>query len=107
MIVPERVHLQQFDHSPKFWAKVEVLMPDDKRRWNWLPGERAAAEDLRLRYQIQGGSVPEFEDSSGIHPLRFAIVLYYLFRHYRKRPRPRRGQGWRKGAIISSGMDRL
>jgi predicted metal-dependent hydrolase len=36
VIVHELVHLRQLDHSPKFWAKVEALMPDYKRRREWL-----------------------------------------------------------------------
>jgi predicted metal-dependent hydrolase len=36
VIVHELVHLRQPDHSPKFWAKVEALMPDYKRRRDWL-----------------------------------------------------------------------
>jgi predicted metal-dependent hydrolase len=36
VIVHELVHLKQPDHSPKFWAKVEALMPDYKRRREWL-----------------------------------------------------------------------
>ena len=36
VIVHELVHLRQPDHSRKFWAKVEALMPDYKRRREWL-----------------------------------------------------------------------
>ena len=36
VIAHELVHLRQPDHSPKFWAKVEALMPDYKRRREWL-----------------------------------------------------------------------
>jgi predicted metal-dependent hydrolase len=36
VIVHELVHLRQLDHSPKFWAKVEALMPDYRRRREWL-----------------------------------------------------------------------
>jgi predicted metal-dependent hydrolase len=36
VIVHELVHLRQPDHSRQFWAKVEALMPDYKRRRNWL-----------------------------------------------------------------------
>ena len=36
VIVHELVHLRQPDHSKKFWAKVEELMPDYKRRRKWL-----------------------------------------------------------------------
>jgi predicted metal-dependent hydrolase len=36
VIVHELVHLRQMDHSPKFWAKVEALMPDYARRRKWL-----------------------------------------------------------------------
>jgi predicted metal-dependent hydrolase len=36
VIVHELVHLRQPDHSRKFWAKVEALMPDYPRRREWL-----------------------------------------------------------------------
>jgi hypothetical protein len=36
VIVHELVHLRQPDHSRKFWAKVEALMPDYQRRREWL-----------------------------------------------------------------------
>jgi predicted metal-dependent hydrolase len=36
VIAHELVHLKQPDHSRKFWAKVEELMPDYKRRREWL-----------------------------------------------------------------------
>ena len=36
VIVHELVHLRQPDHSRKFWAKVEALMPDYERRRKWL-----------------------------------------------------------------------
>ena len=36
VIVHELVHLRQPDHSPKFWAKVEALMPDYQQRREWL-----------------------------------------------------------------------
>jgi hypothetical protein len=36
VIVHELVHLRQPDHSPKFWAKVEALMPDYRLRRGWL-----------------------------------------------------------------------
>ena len=36
VIVHELVHLRQMDHSPLFWKKVEALMPDYKRRKQWL-----------------------------------------------------------------------
>jgi predicted metal-dependent hydrolase len=36
VIVHELVHLRQPDHSRKFWAKVEALMPDYERRREWL-----------------------------------------------------------------------
>jgi predicted metal-dependent hydrolase len=36
VIVHELVHLRQPDHSPKFWEKVEELMPDYRQRREWL-----------------------------------------------------------------------
>jgi len=36
VIVHELVHLRQHDHSKKFWATVQGLMPDYKRRRQWL-----------------------------------------------------------------------
>jgi predicted metal-dependent hydrolase len=36
VIVHELVHLRQPDHSRKFWEKVEALMPDYRRRREWL-----------------------------------------------------------------------
>ena len=36
VIVHELVHLRQPDHSKKFWAKVEALMPDYRKRREWL-----------------------------------------------------------------------
>jgi predicted metal-dependent hydrolase len=36
VIVHELVHLRQHDHSKKFWATVESLMPDYQRRREWL-----------------------------------------------------------------------
>jgi predicted metal-dependent hydrolase len=36
VIVHELVHLRQPDHSPKFWVKVEALMPDYRHRREWL-----------------------------------------------------------------------
>lgn len=36
VIVHELVHLRQPDHSRKFWAKVEALMPDYRVRREWL-----------------------------------------------------------------------
>jgi predicted metal-dependent hydrolase len=36
VIVHELVHLRQPDHSRKFWAQVEELMPDYKLRREWL-----------------------------------------------------------------------
>ena len=36
VIVHELVHLKQPDHSRKFWAKVDAIMPDYKRRRMWL-----------------------------------------------------------------------
>lgn len=36
VILHELVHLRQMDHSPRFWKKVEALMPDYERRRQWL-----------------------------------------------------------------------
>ena len=36
VIVHELVHLRQPDHSRKFWDKVEALMPDYRKRREWL-----------------------------------------------------------------------
>lgn len=36
VIVHELVHLRQHDHSKKFWATVQELMPDYERRRTWL-----------------------------------------------------------------------
>ena len=36
VIVHELVHLRQPDHSRKFWEKVEGLMPDYRKRREWL-----------------------------------------------------------------------
>jgi predicted metal-dependent hydrolase len=36
VIVHELVHLNQHDHSKKFWAKVRDVMPDYERRRQWL-----------------------------------------------------------------------
>jgi hypothetical protein len=36
VIVHELVHLRQPDHSARFWAKVEALMPDYRVRREWL-----------------------------------------------------------------------
>ena len=32
IIVHELCHLKEFNHSPKFWAHVEVILPDHKER---------------------------------------------------------------------------
>ncbi len=36
VVVHELVHLEQRDHSRLFWNKVKTIMPDFKRRQNWL-----------------------------------------------------------------------
>jgi len=36
VIVHELVHIRQHDHSKKFWAKVQEIMPDYERRRKWL-----------------------------------------------------------------------
>jgi len=46
VIVHELVHLRQPDHSRKFWAKVEALMPDFKRRREWLRQNERLLQDM-------------------------------------------------------------
>jgi predicted metal-dependent hydrolase len=36
VVVHELVHIDQPDHSKKFWAKVRKIMPEYERRRNWL-----------------------------------------------------------------------
>jgi hypothetical protein len=36
VVVHELVHIDQPDHSKKFWAKVRKIMPDYEQRRNWL-----------------------------------------------------------------------
>ena len=36
VVVHELCHRKQMDHSPKFWAEVENILPDYKERRSWL-----------------------------------------------------------------------
>jgi predicted metal-dependent hydrolase len=36
VVIHELVHLQEKNHSRKFWSKVQLLMPDYKKRIEWL-----------------------------------------------------------------------
>jgi len=36
VVVHELVHIDQPDHSKKFWAKVRKIMPDYEQRRTWL-----------------------------------------------------------------------
>ncbi|MST81854.1 M48 family metallopeptidase [Lachnospiraceae bacterium Oil+RF-744-WCA-WT-13] len=36
VIVHELSHRKEMNHSPKFWEEVEKVLPDYKRRRNWL-----------------------------------------------------------------------
>ena len=36
VIVHELCHLRQMNHSKKFWAEVEAIMPEYKEHENWL-----------------------------------------------------------------------
>jgi predicted metal-dependent hydrolase len=44
----EVAHLAHMDHSPRFWAQVEALMPDWRPRRDWLRREGAALHALRF-----------------------------------------------------------
>ena len=36
MVVHELAHLKEMNHSPRFWAVVEAVLPDYKERRQWL-----------------------------------------------------------------------
>ena len=36
MVVHELCHLKEMNHSPKFWAEVERVLPDYKQSRLWL-----------------------------------------------------------------------
>jgi predicted metal-dependent hydrolase len=36
VVVHELCHLKEMNHSPKFWAEVEKILPDYKDRRKWL-----------------------------------------------------------------------
>jgi len=36
VVVHELAHRRQMNHSPRFWAEVEKVMPDYRRRRDWL-----------------------------------------------------------------------
>ena len=36
VIVHELCHLKEMNHSPRFWAEVEKVLPDYKERRKWL-----------------------------------------------------------------------
>ncbi len=36
VVIHELAHLEEKNHSRRYWAKVEALMPDYKRRREWL-----------------------------------------------------------------------
>ena len=36
VVVHEVCHLREMNHSPRFWALVESLMPDYKQQRKWL-----------------------------------------------------------------------
>lgn len=36
VVVHELCHLKEMNHSPKFWAEVEKILPDYKERRKWL-----------------------------------------------------------------------
>ena len=36
VVVHEICHLREMNHSPRFWALVESLMPDYKQQRKWL-----------------------------------------------------------------------
>ncbi|GIT91314.1 zinc metalloprotease [Jannaschia pagri] len=44
----EVAHLRHMDHSPRFWAQVEALMPDWRPRRDWLRFEGAALHAVRF-----------------------------------------------------------
>ena len=36
VVVHELCHLKEMNHSPRFWAEVEKILPDYKERRKWL-----------------------------------------------------------------------
>jgi predicted metal-dependent hydrolase len=42
VVVHELSHQKELNHSPRFWAQVEVLLPDYKQRRSWLKNNGGA-----------------------------------------------------------------
>ncbi len=36
VVVHELCHLKELNHSPRFWAEVERILPDYRERRQWL-----------------------------------------------------------------------
>ena len=53
VIVHELSHRKEMNHSPKFWAVVEEVLPDYKKRRNWLRENGSAI----IRRMTAGNSV--------------------------------------------------